>query len=407
MSSTAHFLNEGEAPAELPWHSVPSIYSQDFSVPFTYRVAFTSNAFSPRNPLLAECLGVPRMGEPHRCLFFVDAGLAAARPGLVNDIIAYAGRYSDRMRLAARPVTVTGGESVKVSFAGAETVLAAIQRARLDRHSFVIGVGGGAFLDAVGFAAAIAHRGVRHIRLPSTVLAQNDSGIGVKNGLNIGGVKNAIGTFAPPYAVVNDFSLLDSLPVRERISGMAEAVKVALIRDGAFFSWIEANAARLARFEAGPVAALIENCALLHMRQIAQGGDPFEFGTARPLDFGHWSAHKLEALSDFSLRHGEAVAIGIAIDARYSVLAGYLEPGNDERIGRLLERLGFRLWHPALSLMRDGKPAVLDGLQDFREHLGGELTVTILSGIGMGIETHSIDEDRMRAAIAWLRARAR
>ena len=142
------------------------------------------------------------------------------------------------------------------------------------------------------------------------------------------------------------------------------------------------------------------------MHQIAHGGDPFETGSARPLDFGHWSAHKLETLTKHHLRHGEAVAIGIALDSRYSVLTGLLAEGEEERICALLEHLGFRLWHAALEATRaDGRLAVMEGLREFREHLGGELTVTLLEGIGTGIEVHEIDEDRMLAAIEWLKER--
>ena len=120
----------------------------------------------------------------------------------------------------------------------------------IDRHSFVIVVGGGAVLDAVGLVAATTHRGVRLIRVPTTVLSQNDSGVGVKNGVNLQGVKNFIGTFAPPFAVLNDSDLIKDLPPREKIAGLAEAVKVALIRDGVFFSWLETHADDLNRLQA-------------------------------------------------------------------------------------------------------------------------------------------------------------
>ena len=219
-------------------------------------------------------------------------------------------------------------------------------------------IGGGAVLDLVGFVAATTHRGIRHIRVPTTVLAQNDSGVGVKNGVNAFGVKNMLGTFVPPVAVINDSAFIDVLPGRDKRAGMAEAVKVALIRDRAFFEWLEEKAAALALFASEPLDRLIRHCALLHMRQIAHGGDPFERGSGRPLDFGHWAAHKLEALSGYELRHGEAVAIGIALDTRYSVLAGLLPPGEDERVRALLERLGFALWHEACDARgADGKRA--------------------------------------------------
>jgi 3-dehydroquinate synthase len=220
------------------------------------------------------------------------------------------------------------------------------------------------------------------------------------------GQKNFVGTFAPPFAVINDIEFIEKLPVRDRIAGMAEAVKVSLIRDGDFFAWLEHNADALVLSERAAMAAMIKRCAQLHMHQIAQGGDPFETGSARPLDYGHWSAHKLETLCNHHLRHGEAVAIGIALDARYSVLCGLLEPGQEERICFLLEYLGFRLWHSAVDQRtRDGELELLRGLQDFREHLGGELTITLLAGIGTGAEVHEMDPVLVGECIDWLHQR--
>ncbi|MCG8565331.1 MAG: 3-dehydroquinate synthase, partial [Desulfobacterales bacterium] len=180
----------------------------------------------------------------------------------------------------------------------------------------------------------------------------------------------------------------------------------ALIRDGAFFAWLERQADALVLFEGAAMATMIRRCAELHMRQIAQGGDPFETGSARPLDYGHWAAHKLEGMTRHHLRHGEAVAIGLALDARYSVLTGLLAPGEEERVCCLLEHLGFKLWHAALDKRgAGGRHTVLDGLRDFREHLGGELTITLLAGIGTGVEVHEMDEGLVAEAIAWLKQR--
>jgi 3-dehydroquinate synthase len=238
------------------------------------------------------------------------------------------------------------------------------------------------------------------------VLAQNDSGVGVKNGVNLFGAKNYVGTFAPPFAVINDLDFIFALEPRDRVAGIAEAVKVALIRDAGFFAWIERHADDLATHERPAMATMIRRCAELHMHQIAHGGDPFENGSARPLDYGHWSAHKLEGLTRYHLRHGEAVAIGIAIDARYSVLSGRLAAGEEERICFLLEHLGFKLWHSVLENRDDkGRYQVLSGLQDFREHLGGELTVTLLAEIGVGVEVHEMDENLVAEAIGWLKSR--
>jgi 3-dehydroquinate synthase len=257
----------------------------------------------------------------------------------------------------------------------------------------VIGVGGGALLDLVGLAAATAHRGVRHIRLPTTTLSQADSGVGVKNGINAFGKKNFIGTFAVPFAVINDFALLTSLAPRDKRAGYSEAVKVACIRDPVFFDFLEYRAAKLLDFDGASMERLIYRCAELHINHIAASGDPFEFGSARPLDFGHWSAHKLEQLSDYRIRHGEAVAIGIALDVIYSRRMGYLPAQGCDRILNLIEALGFDLFaNELLNVDKDGDFMVLRGLEEFREHLGGELNITLLAEIGRGFEVHEMND---------------
>jgi len=377
---------------------------QRFSVPYEFPVVFTEGVFDADNPALREVLCRLEPAKRHRVAFFVDDGLGAP---LLAAIQAYAERHRDALELACAPVAVPGGEKIKTELHFVESMQQKLFELHLDRHSYVVAVGGGAVLDAVGLVAATTHRGVRHVRIPTTVLAQNDSGVGVKNGVNLHGVKNFVGTFAPPFAVLNDLGFIMRLPDRDKIAGVAEAVKVSLIRDAEFFAWIERHMDDLATFERGAMAYMIRRCAELHMRQIGHGGDPFEMGSARPLDYGHWSAHKLESLTRHHARHGEAVAIGMALDARYSVLAGLLAPGEEERICALLEYLGFHLWHPALARTGEkGEWAILEGLKDFQEHLGGELTVTLLAGIGKGVEVHEMDTARVREAMQWLRSRA-
>ncbi len=383
-----------------------AVFWQRFSVPFDYPVHFTEKLFDPENSVLRDVLTRLEPERRHRCLVFLDDGLLEARPSLADDVSRYARAHAERMELVTDPVAVPGGERIKSELYFVEQMQQLLYDHHIDRHSYVIAIGGGAVLDAVGLVAATTHRGVRHIRVPTTVLAQNDSGVGVKNGVNLQGQKNFVGTFAPPFAVLNDLDFIFSLQPRDKIAGMAEAVKVALIRDAAFFSWIERNADALATFRRDAMAHMIRRCAELHLHQIAHGGDPFESGSARPLDYGHWAAHKLEFLTRHHLRHGEAVAIGMALDARYSVLSGKLAAGEEERICFLLEHIGFRLWHPALErTSKAGEFAVLEGLRDFREHLGGTLTITLLAAIGTGIEVHEMDNDLVLQAIAWLKAR--
>ena len=350
-----------------------------------YPVVFTRDVLAPANPALADALARREPERRHRFVAVVDAGVAAAWPALAASIDAYATHHATRLELAAPMWDVPGGESAK-DRAVADRLVDRFAALRLDRHACVVAIGGGGALDVIGFAAGIFHRGVRVIRVPTTVLAQNDAGIGVKNGINAFGAKNALGTFAAPFAVINDAAFLRTLEPRDRVAGMAEAVKVAAIRDAAFFAWLEAHAGELAGFACSPGGGatdaaehLIRRCAELHLAHIATGGDPFELGNARPLDFGHWAAHKLELLTHHELRHGEAVAIGMAVDTVYSRLAGLLDAASCARVLALVRALGLPAWHAAL---RD--PALLDGLAEFREHLGGELTITLLHGLGTG-----------------------
>lgn len=380
---------------------------QHFQAGFQYPVHFTSEVFSPGNPLLKTVITEAGGPLPAKALIVVDQGVIQQRPALREAITAYGHAHPSALRLVAPPLVVPGGEQVKNDPRHVAEVHAAISRGGICRHSYVIVVGGGAVLDMAGYAAATAHRGVRVIRVPTTVLAQSDSAVGVKNGINALGKKNFLGTFAPPFAVLNDFSFLASLEDRDWRSGIAEAIKVGLVKDAGFFGFIEANAIALAARKKEPMHRLIYRCAELHLQHIAAGGDPFEQGTSRPLDFGHWAAHKLEQLSDYRIRHGEAVAIGIALDTTYSCLAGYLPEAEGQRVLNVLTAVGFHLYVPDLSeaLEQPGAPRhFLNGLEEFREHLGGELTIMLLKQpIGQGFEVHHIDRARMRDAIIRLK----
>lgn len=379
---------------------------QQFTVEFQYPVTFTEDLFSVTNPTLLDSLTRLESSKLHRASVFIDEGVVNAIPNLLNDIDAYFQHYNSSITLSGSPIVMPSGEDIKTNPNHVSHMQNVVAQQRIDRHSFVIGIGGGALLDAVGLVAATAHRGIRHIRIPTTVLAQNDSGVGVKNGVNLFQQKNYFGTFSPPFAVINDYCFIESLSDRDKIAGMAEAVKVALIRDTEFFYWLEENAIALSRFEKTPMLYMIRRCAELHMHQIANGGDPFEFGSARPLDFGHWSAHRLESLTNYTLRHGEAVAIGIALDARYSVLTDHLPANYDERICQLLDVLGFELYHDQLSsLSVSGKLNIVEGLDEFKEHLGGELTITLLEGVGVGLEVNEMDENVINQSVEWLNLR--
>ena len=360
---------------------------------FPHRIFFTREVFDLANPLLKQVLCSSRERQLPKVLIVLDESLHVAQPALEPKIQAWFAAHKDHLNLVCPPMILEGGERVKNSYFHVSEVQSQIDRFHIDRHSYVIGIGGGALLDLVGLAAATAHRGVRHVRLPTTTLSQDDSGVGVKNGMNAFGKKNFIGTFAVPFAVINDFAMLASLSPRDKRAGYIEAVKVACIRDASFFDEIERSAQRLRNFDPEAMERLIYRCAELHINHIATSGDPFELGSARPLDFGHWSAHKLEQISDYKIRHGEAVAVGIALDTIYARRKGLLNSAGAERVLRLIEELGFDTFANELFHVDSADSLiVLRGLEEFREHLGGELTVTLLKAIGQGVEVHEMDD---------------
>ena len=383
-----------------------SLIERTIKISFQQKVYFTRHVFEPSNPLLQEVLRDGEAAQIPKVLVLLDESLHLAQPALARKIEGYFAHFADSLKLVCKPIILEGGERVKNSYFHVSEIQSHIDRYHIDRHSYVLAVGGGALLDVVGLAAATAHRGVRHVRIPTTTLSQADSGVGVKNGINAFGKKNFIGTFAVPFAVINDFEMLASLPPRDKRAGYIEALKVACIRDAAFFEAIERDAAKLREFEPAAMERLIHRCAELHVNHIATSGDPFEFGSARPLDFGHWAAHKLEQLSEFKIRHGEAVAAGVALDVIYSRRIGLLDAASAERVLRLIEALGFDLFaNELLNVNSSGDFMILKGLEEFHEHLGGQLTVTLLERIGQGVETHEMNESAVFEAIQELQAR--
>jgi 3-dehydroquinate synthase len=358
---------------------------------FQYPVHFTRGVFHADNTVLRDLIASSR--GTRRVLFVLDEGVCTPRRELPAQIENYCRVHSSVIEREAAPLVVPGGEEIKNGDEYVNVIRDAVNRHGICRHSFIAVVGGGAVLDMAGYAAATSHRGIRLIRLPTTVLSQNDSGLGVKTSVNRFGKKNFLGTFTPPFAVINDFEFLDSLPDRDWRSGTAEAVKVSLIKDRAFFEWIEQAAPALRQRDSRAMERLIYRCAELHLAHIA-GGDPFETGSSRPLDFGHWAAHKLEQLTNYTLRHGEAVAVGIALDATYSHATGMLSKRGWNRIINVFLELGLPIYARELENRN-----LLTGLEEFREHLGGELTILLLRDIGAPEEVHEIDAGKMRESV--------
>jgi 3-dehydroquinate synthase len=370
---------------------------------YQLRVYFTKGVFKPENPLFRDLACSRESGNRRKTLLYVDEAVHDANPELVEHIEAYFKHHENDLSLKGIHL-LKGGELIKNDKGVVDRIYADIEKNRICRHSYIGAIGGGAVLDTVGYAAATAHRGIRHFRFPTTTLGQADAGVGVKNGVNFNQKKNFVGTFAPPFAVINDFRFLRTLPEVHMRNGYIEAIKVALIRDSGFFNWIESQVDALNSFDPEVLERLVYRCAKHHVAYIATSGDPFEMGSVRPLDFGHWSAHKLEQLSDFKLSHGEAVAIGIAIDTLYSEEMGYLDSTSAQRILNLLKQLKFETYSAFLEKKNGGRfPYILEGLEEFREHLGGLLTITLLKNIGSRFEVHEVDTDVVLRSIQRLK----
>ena len=375
-----------------------------FSVTYTYRVYFTENIFHGENSTFSDLIGEERGRRKVKLLFVVDKGVLNEHKQLSNEIRAYCDQNSELLNLT-EILVLPGGESVKNDKKYVDQIIEAIDRNKICRHSYVVAVGGGALIDLAGYAASIAHRGVRLIRIPTTVLSQNDAAVGVKNGVNILGKKNFIGSFDTPYAVINDSHFLTTLDQRDWIAGIAEAIKVALIKDRDFYDFIKSNSLALKERDMKAMQILIHRCAELHIQHIADGGDPFERGSSRPLDFGHWSAHKLEKMTDYDLRHGEAVAKGMALDLTYSAEIGLIPMDLADEIIDVLKEVGFDLHIPVKSAA--DRRELFKGIEEFREHLGGELTITLLEDIGYKKDIHEIDLDKMEKSVSLLNTKAK
>ena len=379
---------------------------QRFSVSFEYPVHFTRDVLSTDNDLLCQAIDRLQEGRLHRLQIFIDSGVARAFPHINQRIEDYIAARPDKLSLVCPPQIVPGGEQAKNSRDITDVVIKSIANQHLCRQSCVIAIGGGSVLDIVGLAASLVHRGIRLIRIPTTVLAQNDSGVGVKNGVDAYGAKNLVGTFAPPFAVLIDPDFLTTLEDKYWTGGIAESFKVAIIKDAKLFNFLCTNASALQQRDFHLMEELVQRTAIIHMNHIMTAGDPFEMGSSRPLDFGHWAAHRLEVLSNYDIGHGQAVSIGIAIDSFIAFRLDMLSQEEMQQIITSLSQCGLPVWSDLLlQKTPSGGLDLIRGIEDFREHLGGELCITLPDGIGAKKEIHTLDASLITDAIAFLQNR--
>jgi 3-dehydroquinate synthase len=290
--------------------------------------------------------------------------------------------YAERLGVALEgvypkldTVVVPDGEAFK-TWPTLQQILDGLVSAQADRGSTVIALGGGVIGDLAGFAAACYMRGIGYVQLPTTLLAQVDSSVGGKTGINHSAGKNLIGAFHQPLAVVADVDVLDTLPQRELVAGLAEVIKYGAVADDAFLAWIEASLpALLARDKAALVQAVTRSC---HIKASIVGADEREAGRRAVLNFGHTFAHAIETGTGHGTwLHGEAVGCGMAMAADLSVRLGLIDVSHARRITRLVGAAGLPLRAPDL-----GSKTYLDLMRLDKKAAAGALRFVVLEAPG-------------------------
>lgn len=289
-------------------------------------------------------------------------------------------------------VVLPAGEPTK-DFAHLERLVDALLAARIERTTTLAALGGGVVGDLVGFAASIVLRGVDFVQVPTTLVAQVDSSVGGKTGINTRHGKNLVGTFYQPRLVLADVDTLDTLPRRELLAGYAEVLKYALIADAEFFDWLEANGAALRDGDAAARSRAVVTCCEAKARIVA--ADEREAGVRALLNFGHTFGHALEAETGYGdeLLHGEAVAIGMAMAFALSVRLGLCPAEDAVRVRRHMEAIGLPV---GLGGRPWDVPALLDHMRQDKKVRDGQVTFVLTRGIGRAFLSSEVGLEAVR-----------
>lgn len=360
-----------------------------------YRVDVTDGVFSPDNPLLA------RYVEGRRVVAFVGPTVDRLYG---RQLRAYLGAHLDPGHWSVHPIAT--GEHNK-SLASAEKVCATAKAAGLDRHGVMLAVGGGIVADIVGFAASMYARGIRYIKVNTTLVGQVDVGVGVKTGVNGLHTKNMFGAYHPAHASLNDPALLGTLPAREIRCGLAEIVKMAVILDGDLFRALERHPDVFLRSGHRPDAELETYVVRTSMRLMMEELCPNlrEHELARLVDFGHTFSPVIETAGGHRLEHGEAVAVDMALSAHLARLLGLTDAATCERVVALLERIGLPVFDAATCT----PDQMTQALRATWQRRGRRLHLVVPTGIGKAAfvdDLEDIPQETLRAALDALAARA-
>lgn len=379
------------------------VHVKTASTSFEYPIVFSSDVFDPEN---VELSSVIRRHEPegrHRLAAVVDRGAIVGSRELILHIERYAAHHRAHLELVAPPIVLDGGDMLKDDAFLPGRLQSYFHTLELDRRSTLLCIGGGALLDICGFAAATMRSAPRVVRLPSTTRSQAGPAMLPACTVNAFGTRDFLGIWRPPFAVVCDQRFLDTQRTRDKVAGLSEAVRAALLWDAELFGWIGEHAGKLSAGERDAVAELVQRSAGLYAAHAAKM-NPVDPRLSEALAHGTWAADKLTTLAERPVRMGEALAIGIALDAVIASLTGALSAKARDAIVTTLERLGLRLWHETLGRVdSEGRLLLLDGLSDL---CGGQVPeAPLLEGIGGGVSPWTLREDVVREAIDWLATR--
>ncbi len=290
------------------------------------------------------------------------------------------------------PIILPAGEQTK-SYALLAQVCDDILAAGIERNDHIIAFGGGVIGDLAGFAAAIVRRGIGFIQIPTTLLAQVDSSVGGKTGINSGHGKNLVGAFHQPAAVLADIDVLNTLPARELAAGYAEVAKYGLLGDADFFGWLEDNAGRI--FSADPQARIRAIRTSCQAKAAIVARDERESGDRALLNLGHTFGHALEAATGYSdtLLHGEAVAIGMAQAFRFSEQLGICRPGAAARVEKHLKSVGLPTDVSGFRGKLPGADELVRIMRQDKKAEAGRINFVLVKDIGNAYIDRTIEED--------------
>ena len=297
----------------------------------------------------------------------------------------------DEVEITASVITRPAGEATK-SFENLNAVCDGLLAAGVERQDTIIAFGGGVIGDLAGFAAAIMRRGIKFIQIPTSLLAQVDSSVGGKTGINSAHGKNLIGSFHQPVSVIADISLLDTLPDREFAAGYAEVAKYGLLGDLAFFEWLEVNGQKLQSGDLQARMRAVEKSCLAKADIVAR--DEHENGVRALLNLGHTFGHALEAATGYGERllHGEGVAIGMVMALRFSEQLGLCEPGNADRAAAHLKAMGLPVSMAQIPGDLPDSAGLIDFMRQDKKSEDGKLVFILVNAIGDAMVQRDVDE---------------